>query len=88
MSAIIKPFLHIEVKGRSKGQTTITVSRNEIIYVLKQQDKFLLVIVLVDESENAEGPFYLRNPFQQESEFSIASINYALSELLSQAERL
>lgn len=79
---------HIEVKGRRKGQTTITVSRNEIIYALNQQDKFLLAIVLVDESEHAEGPFYLRNPFQQEPEFSVASINYTLSELLSQAERL
>jgi Tfp pilus assembly PilM family ATPase len=38
---------HIEVKGRSKGQITITVSRNEILYALNQADKFLLAIVLV-----------------------------------------
>ncbi len=29
---------HIEVKGRAQGQTTITVSRNEIIYGLNQTD--------------------------------------------------
>jgi len=31
----------IEVKGRSKSQTTITVSRNEIVYGLNQKGKFL-----------------------------------------------
>lgn len=76
---------HIEVKGRSKGQTTITVSRNEIIYGLNQKEKFLLAIVLVDESGNFEGPHYLRNPFQQEPDFGVASINYDLQDLLSRA---
>jgi hypothetical protein len=31
---------HIEVKGRSKGQSTITVSRYEIVYGINQKDKF------------------------------------------------
>lgn len=79
---------HIEVKGRSKGQSTITVSRNEIIYALNQKEKFLLAIVLVDENGQVEGPYYLRHPFQQEPDFGIASINYDLSTLLSKAERL
>ncbi|MFP4295797.1 MAG: helicase-related protein, partial [Halothiobacillaceae bacterium] len=38
----IPPDRHIEVKGRAKGQGTITVSRNEIIYALNQADKFWL----------------------------------------------
>ncbi|MDR1622094.1 MAG: DUF3883 domain-containing protein [Synergistaceae bacterium] len=46
---------HIEVKGRAKGQTTITVTKNEILYGLNQQDKFILAIVIVD-GENYEGP--------------------------------
>src|SRR6218665_877824 len=29
---------HIEVKGRAKGQSTITVTRNEILYGLNQAD--------------------------------------------------
>ena len=38
---------HIEVKGRVKGASTVTVTRNEILYALNQADKFLLAIVLV-----------------------------------------
>ncbi|PLY13645.1 MAG: RNA helicase [Sedimenticola sp.] len=80
----IKPDRHIEVKGRAKGQSTITVSRNEIIYALNQSDKFLLAIVVVD-GDGHEGPHYIRNPFNSEPDFGVASINYDLSDLLSKA---
>ncbi|WP_419633868.1 DUF3883 domain-containing protein [Thiolapillus sp.] len=73
---------HIEVKGRAKGQSTITVSRNEIIYGLNQSDKFILAIVIVDGEEH-EGPYYIKEPFGQEPDFGVASINYDLSDLLS-----
>ena len=72
---------HIEVKGRAKGQSTITVSRNEIIYALNQSDKFILAVVVVDGDDH-EGPYYIRDPFAQEPDFSVASINYDLSDLL------
>lgn len=75
---------HIEVKGRAKGQSTITVSRNEIIYALNQQDKFLLAVVIVDGDEY-DGPHYIRNPFTSEPDFGVASINYDLGDLLSKA---
>lgn len=75
---------HIEVKGRAQGQTTITVSRNEIIYGLNQTNQFILAIVVVD-GENHQGPYYLLNPFNQEPDFGVASINYDLEELLSRA---
>lgn len=75
---------HIEVKGRSKGQTTITVSRNEILYALNQAEKFLPAIVLVD-GDSFEGPFYIRQPFNKEPDTGVASINYDLAELLSKA---
>jgi len=75
---------HIEVKGRAKGQNTITVSRNEIIYGLNQTEKFILAIVIVD-GDSHEGPFYIKNPFNQEPEFGVASINYELKDLLSKA---
>jgi hypothetical protein len=78
----IKPDRHIEVKGRAKGQSTITVSRNEIIYGLNQSDKFILAIVIVD-NDSHEGPFYVKNPFTMEPDFGVASINYDLSDLLS-----
>ncbi|MCP5147025.1 MAG: DUF3883 domain-containing protein [Pseudomonadales bacterium] len=80
----IKPDRHIEVKGRAKGQSTITVSRNEIIYALNQTDKFLLAVVIVD-GDGFEGPHYIRNPFSTEPDFGVASINYDLSDLLSRA---
>lgn len=80
----IKPDRHIEVKGRAKGQSIITVSRNEIIYGLNQADKFILAIVIVSEDAH-EGPYYIRNPFSVEPDFGVASINYDLSELLSKA---
>lgn len=78
---------HIEVKGRSKGNTTITVTKNEIIYALNQSDKFVLAIVLVD-GDNTEGPYYLSNPFSQEPDWAVTSINLDLQELLSRATTL
>jgi superfamily II DNA or RNA helicase len=80
----LKPDRHIEVKGRARGQTTITVSRNEILYALNQADKFILAVVIVD-GEEYEGPYYIRNPFTKEPDFGVASINYSLDELLSKA---
>ncbi|WP_022949215.1 helicase-related protein [Methylohalobius crimeensis] len=80
----LPPDRHIEVKGRAKGQSTITVSRNEIIYALNQAEKFLLAIVVVD-GDSHEGPYYIRNPFNSEPDFGVASINYDLSDLLSKA---
>ncbi|MGF1869693.1 helicase-related protein [Photobacterium indicum] len=80
----IKQDRHIEVKGRAKGQSTITVSRNEVIYGLNQADKFILAIVIVDGDAH-EGPFYVKTPFTVEPDFGVASINYDLSELLSKA---
>ena len=78
------PARHIEVKGRAKGQSTITVTRNEILYGLNQADKFMLAIVLVD-GEQCEGPYYVRNPFTQEPDWAVSSINLDLGELLSRA---
>ena len=81
----LPPDRHIEVKGRAKGQSTITVSRNEILYGLNQAEQFILAIVIVD-GEQYEGPFYLRNPFSREPDFGVASINYSLDDLLARAE--
>jgi hypothetical protein len=76
---------HIEVKGRAKGSITVTVTRNEILYGLNQQDKFMLAIVLVD-GDQYEGPFYVTKPFTQEPDWAVTSINLDLNELLKRAE--
>ncbi len=77
---------HIEVKGRAKGQATVTVSRNEILYGLNQADKFVLAVVLVD-GEEYEGPFYIREPFDREPGWAVTSENLDLAALLARAER-
>ena len=85
MDGKLPPSRHIEVKGRAKGQTTITVTRNEILYGLNQTDKFILAVVMVD-GEQHEGPFYVRQPFIQEPDWAVTSINLDLDQLLSRAE--
>jgi superfamily II DNA or RNA helicase len=78
---------HIEVKGRVQGAGTVTITRNEMLYALNQADKFLLAIVLVGENDALEGPYYLRNPFESEPGWGVASINFDLRALLARAER-
>jgi hypothetical protein len=75
---------HIEVKGRAKGQSTITVTRNEILYGLNQADKFILAVVIVD-GDGHEGPHYIRNPFTQEPDWAVTSVNLELGQLMGRA---
>ncbi len=75
---------HIEVKGRAKGQSTITVTRNEILYGLNQADKFILAVVIVD-GDSHEGPHYIRNPFTQEPDWAVTSVNLELGQLMGRA---
>ncbi len=78
---------HIEVKGRVKGAATITVTRNEMLYAFNQGDKFVLAIVLVNEDDSYEGPYYVRRPFDREPGWGVSSINYNLSDLLKRSTR-
>jgi len=80
----LPPSRHIEVKGRARGQNTITVTRNEILYALNQSDKFILAIVLVD-GDQYEGPFYVRQPFTSEPDWAVTSLNLDLEALLARA---
>jgi len=74
----------IEVKGRVAGALTVTVTRNEILTALNKPDDFILAVAQV------EGEFqklvYIRQPFQQEPDFAVESINYKLHELLSRGQ--
>lgn len=82
----IPPARHIEVKGRAKGQSTITVTRNEIMYALNQAEKFILAVVMVD-GDSHEGPYYIRNPFSKEPDWAVSSINLDLEQLLARSHR-
>lgn len=71
----------LEVKGRVKGAATVTITKNEILACLNQPERFILAIVMID-GEKIEGPFYLSNPFDQEPDFGVTSINYSIADLL------
>jgi len=83
----IKPEVarHIEVKGRAKDASTVTVTRNEIMYALNQADKFILAIVTVD-GNCIDGPHYVKRPFTVEPDWAVTSINFDIAQLLSKKE--
>lgn len=77
----------IEVKGRAKGATTITLTKNEIIAALNKPDQFWLAIVLVNEDDTTEGPYYINGPVSQAPDWAEVSKNLELDALLSRATR-
>ena len=76
----------IEVKGRVSGASTITVTRNEILYSLNKPEDFILGIVEFLE-DGGHRVHYVREPFQREPDFGVTSVNYDFAELLARAER-
>lgn len=74
----------IEVKGRIKGATTVTVSKNEILTALNKPEEFILAIVEVDGKDT--HIIYLKHPFKNAPDFSATSVNYDIRELTAEAE--
>lgn len=74
----------IEVKGRAKGATTVTVSKNEILTGLNKADEFILAIVEVDGQ--ATNTVYLKHPFRNAPDFSATSVNFDIADLVAQSE--
>ena len=79
-----KKHRFIEVKGRSDGADTVTVTRNEIITALNKPDDYILAIVSVENGQ-AQVPRYRWKPFTAEPSFDTVSINFNLQELLQYA---
>ncbi|MGO8820286.1 MAG: helicase-related protein [Desulfomonilaceae bacterium] len=75
-------LLFIEVKGRQKDATTVTISRNEILTGLNKPDNFVLAIVLVD-GVAVEGPYYVEKVFNQALDFGVTSVNYDIKKLVA-----
>jgi hypothetical protein len=74
----------IEVKGRTEGATTVTVTKNEILAGLnKPEDFFLAIVEVAFEGEKAVGgqSHYIPKPFQREPDFAATSVNYEWREL-------
>ena len=76
----------IEVKGRQKGASTVTVSKNEILTALNRPEQFILAIVEV-EGEKTHIT-YLQRPFQNPPDFTATSINYDIQDLIRQSDIL
>jgi hypothetical protein len=74
----------IEVKGRVAGAITVTVTRNEILTALNKPDDFILAIGQVEDGR--QKLVYIRQPFRQEPDFAVESINYNLADLLKLGE--
>ncbi len=74
----------IEVKGRASGATTVTVTKNEILYSLNKPEDFILAIVEFCD-DDTHRVHYVRRPFQREPDFGVTSVNYDFSELISRA---
>lgn len=70
----------IEVKGRQKGSTTVTVTRNEILTALNKPDEFILAIVEVDGVQT--HTIYIRKPFTHAPDQGACSVNYEITELI------
>ena len=75
----------IEAKGRASGASTITVTRNEILYSLNDPEDFILGIVEFQDGDQHQV-YYVREPFQREPDFGVTSVNYDFAELLARAE--
>ena len=72
----------IEVKGRAKGATTVTVSKNEMLYGLNSPDEFILAIVEVDGQQTQT--VYLKEPFKGLEKPSFMEVNrsFNIAELI------
>ena len=79
---------HIEVKGRAKGATTVTVTKNEIFESWNQGEKYHLAIVIVGEDDSTDGPHYVPHPFKEEPGWGVSSVNYDLKALLKRAQEI
>lgn len=76
----------IEVKGRQKGATTITVSKNEMLTALNKPEEFILAIVEVDGAKT--HTVYLKEPFNgiDKPGFMEVSRNFSIADLVQNAK--
>ena len=80
-----KNLRFIEVKGRIKGASTVTVSTNEIRTGLNKPENFILALVEVDGNVPVRMT-YLKKPFRNVPDFTVTSVNFNIAELIRQSE--
>ncbi len=76
----------IEVKGRTAGSTTVTITANEILTALNRPEEYILAIVEVDGSKTTTT--YLRKPFRDKPEWTVCSVNYDIQDLRQNSQIL
>jgi len=71
----------LEVKGRISGASTITVTKNEILYSLNKPDDYILAIVEF-LSDTEHRVHYVRRPFSNSVDFHVTEQRSSLSQLI------
>jgi hypothetical protein len=82
----LAPFRFIEVKGRTRGADTVTVTKNEILTAFNKPDVYILAIVEIDGKQC--HTVYLKKPFKIHPDFAATSVTYNIGELVGNAERI
>jgi hypothetical protein len=82
----------IEVKGRTAGATTVTVTRNEILTARNSPEHWYLALVEVDPElpwdagdSLRDAVRYLQRPFEriEDPDFAVASVTFHIAELVA-----
>jgi superfamily II DNA or RNA helicase len=73
----------IEVKGRTSGSDTVTLTRNEMLTALNRKGSYILALVRVDNGKTAVR--YMPPPLDREPGFAVTSVNFDLDELWERA---
>lgn len=76
----------IEVKGRTAGSTTVTVTVNEILTALNRPDEYILAVVEVDGNKTTTT--YMKYPFREKPEWTVCSVNYDIQDLRQNSQVL
>lgn len=74
----------VEVKGRAKGATTVTVTRNEMLCGLTNPEQFILAIVEVDGERT--HTIYLKHLAFDAPGLATNSTNYDIQDLIAASE--
>ena len=75
----------IEVKGKTVGKKTVTVSATQIRYALNKPEDWVLAVVPID-GDSSQTPRYIRRPFTKAPDFAEVSKNLDLAQLIEMSE--
>jgi superfamily II DNA or RNA helicase len=73
----------IEVKGKTDGVDTVTVSANQVLVAMNEPEKFIFAVVPISGEGQAGEPRYVRRPFGMRPDTGVRSVTYHLADLLA-----